>query len=77
MSTGLVHALSSEVAQATYCPCCLRRVGAKEAARRAHRETCRSGALDCNLLVCPTCGLVLAAMPVTSPAWRKPPTARV
>ena len=44
-----------------YCPHCLRRVGAADAARRAHREPCRSGAVDVSLLQCPICGLVLAA----------------
>jgi hypothetical protein len=44
-----------------YCPVCLRRVLAREADRRSHREACRSGELDLDLLHCPTCGLVLAA----------------
>jgi hypothetical protein len=44
-----------------YCPHCLRRVAGAEAQRQAHRETCRSGALDVALLRCPTCGLVLSA----------------
>jgi len=44
-----------------YCPRCLRGVGASETQRRAHREPCQSGALEAQLLQCPTCGLVLAA----------------
>lgn len=44
-----------------YCPHCLRRVCTDEARRQAHREACRSGALDVSLLRCPTCGLVLSA----------------
>lgn len=44
-----------------YCPVCLRRVRAAQAARRPHRETCRSGDIDVSLLLCPTCGLTLAA----------------
>ena len=44
-----------------YCPVCLRRVRAAHAARRPHRETCRSGDIDVSLLLCPTCGLTLAA----------------
>lgn len=44
-----------------YCPVCLRRVRAGQAQRRAHRETCRSGDLEISLLLCPTCGLALAA----------------
>jgi hypothetical protein len=44
-----------------YCPVCLRRIGAAEAHRRAHRERCPSGPLDALLVRCPTCGVVLAA----------------
>jgi hypothetical protein len=44
-----------------FCPVCLRRVGAAQARRRAHREACRSGPLDVALLLCPTCETVLAA----------------
>ena len=44
-----------------YCPVCLRRVQAGEAERKVHQEACRSGALEMELLHCPTCGLVLAA----------------
>jgi hypothetical protein len=44
-----------------YCPHCLRRVAGGDAHRQAHRETCRSGALEVSLLRCPTCGLVLSA----------------
>jgi hypothetical protein len=44
-----------------YCPHCLRQVATDEAQRQAHREACRSGAVDVSLLRCPTCGLVLCA----------------
>ena len=44
-----------------YCPHCLRQVATEEARRQAHREACRSGAVDVSLLRCPTCGLVLCA----------------
>ena len=48
-----------------YCPVCLRRVRPAQAHRRPHREACASGPLDVSLLCCPTCGLTLAAQPVT------------
>ena len=44
-----------------YCPVCLRCVRADQGVRRAHRETCRSGDLELSLVLCPTCGLTLAA----------------
>ncbi|HEX2037317.1 MAG TPA: hypothetical protein VHS99_24320 [Chloroflexota bacterium] len=43
------------------CPHCLARVRISEARRQAHREPCRSGAVDVALLRCPTCNLVLCA----------------
>lgn len=44
-----------------YCPVCLRRVRAAQAGRRAHREICSSGDIEVSLVLCPTCGLTLAA----------------
>ncbi|HEU5316158.1 MAG TPA: hypothetical protein VFX49_08630 [Chloroflexota bacterium] len=34
---------------------------ASQTTRRAHRETCLSGDVEVSLLLCPTCGLALAA----------------
>jgi hypothetical protein len=48
-------------ARGHYCPHCLHRVAPEEAQRQAHREACRSGAVEVSLLRCPTCGLVLCA----------------
>ncbi len=55
-----------------YCPCCLRWVGAAEAARRTHQQACRSGELDVSLLTCPACGLVLAAELETNASADRP-----
>ena len=52
---------SARAEDGLYCPHCLHRVAMDEARRQAHREACRSGALDVSLLRCPTCGLVLHA----------------
>jgi hypothetical protein len=52
---------ASPAARGHYCPHCLHRVAPEEARRQAHREACRSGAVDVSLLRCPTCGLVLSA----------------
>ena len=51
---------------AHYCPFCLRRVRAAQAERRSYHEACCSGDLEIALLLCPTCGLALAAEAVES-----------
>ena len=43
------------------CPVCMMRVGATEAERRAYLPGRHLGPLDLSLLLCPECGLTLAA----------------
>jgi hypothetical protein len=63
LPTATTAATATGAAQISgyYCPVCLRRVRSGEAERRPHRESCRSGDLEVSLLLCPTCGLALAA----------------
>ena len=61
-SPALHHtAIKDGGATGHFCPVCLRRVSPAAAERRTHREACRSGDLDVSLLLCPTCGVTLAA----------------
>ena len=55
-----------------YCPVCLRLVRAGQAMRRPHREACLSGDLEVSRLLCPTCGLALAAELLGSQAQAAP-----
>lgn len=47
-----------------YCPVCMRRVRPALDDRRQHRESCASGELEISLVLCPVCGLTLAAEPM-------------
>lgn len=44
-----------------YCPVCMRRVRPTPDDRRSHRENCLSGELETSLVLCPRCGVTLAA----------------
>jgi len=57
----IVSPEAAHVPTGHFCPVCLRRIPATQAGRRNHREPCRSGDIDIALLICPMCGIVLAA----------------